>query len=366
MTSGTVPVVSVGPQVRYARVSLGWFALNVSALAETATEQYRRWGRSLAWRNNFAAVRDGDPVLLQDRRLTPPWADGSRGEAMWSHYAWGRGNRRTSVRSAWVNVFPVRMTPPPRLVGPGPWGGVIHDLVYPHGVGCLIDLSFRVATPVPFADFCDAVAALRAAEHVFAGQNVPVGSFDDVADSRLASTSQTAFGGPPALGTSGWAVCTIVGGVPQGTPPVTDLRRASSALIHGLTDWRTARPSGVTGPVPAVVTSKTAQVFSGSSGRWIHGPGLLAGGGGLADFHRAMMWMSQQVDALGMFARYLADEDGPALPPSAYGLRRPVGMAIRRLRGGAGPVPAATVVQQLADRQFTGDVDKILRAEQLD
>ena len=365
MTLPMLPGAIAGPQVSYARLSLGWFALNVTALAESAAEQNWRWGRSLAWRNAFAAIREGETQLLQDRRLTPPWEDGPSGQALWSQYAWGSRNRRTSVRSAWANLFPVRATPPARLVGGGPWGGVIHDLVYPHGVGCLVDLSFRSPAPVPLADFCDSTAGLRAATHLFTGQNVPSGTFDDIADSRLNRTADAAFGSAPEIGPPGWAVCTIIAGAAGGSPAVTDLRRASSALISGLRDWRTAVPDGVTGPVPVVVNSATAQMFSGNSGRWSHSPVLLAGGEGLADFHRAMMWMSLQVDALGIFARYLAADDTTDLPPSAYGLRRPVGMALGRLRGGAGPVPAATVTRQLEDRQFAADLAAIRRAEQL-
>lgn len=365
MTSGTIQAGHLGPQVRYARLSLGWFALNAAALADSAVQQQWRWGRSLAWRNNFGAARDGESAPLQDREVSPPW-DEAAGEALWSRYAWGGRNRRTSVRSAWGNVFPVRLTPPARLVAGGSWDGVIHELVYPHGVGCLVDLAFRSPAPLPFADFCDAAAAFRQVDHVFAGQDVPVAGFDDIADNRLDRLSVAAFGSAPEVGRSGWTVCTIVDGVPQGDPPVADLRRASSALIYGVQDWRTAPPEKVTGPVSAIVGSHTARVFSGESGRWIHSPSLLVGGRGLADFHRAMMWMSLQVDALGTFAGYLAADDRGQLPPSAYGLRRPVGMALGRLRGGVGPVPAATVVRQLDDRGFSKNVTAIRRAEQLE
>ena len=366
MTPETVHAAPLGPQVRYARLSLSWFALNVSALADTATEPQWRWGRSLSWRNNFACIRDGDAKPLGDRRVSPPWAGGRTGEALWSQYAWGSSNHRTSVRSAWVNVFPIRLTPPARLLDGGPWSGVIHELVYPHGVGCVADLTFRSATPLPFDDFCDATATFRQADHVFAGADVPVGDLADIADRRLTGLSEAAFGGPPDGGAPGWSVCTIINGVRGADPPVTWLRRASSALVYGLRDWRTAPPEAVTGPVYPVVNATAAQMFSGSAGRWTYSPALLAGGKGLADFHRAMMWMSQQVDALGVFAQYLAADDKGELPPSAYGLRRPVGMALGRLRGGAGPVPAATVIRQLDDRGFSRHLAAIRRAEQLD
>ena len=114
------------------------------------------------------------------------------------------------------------------------------------------------------------------------------------------------------------------------------------------------------------MSSRPAQVSLGDSGRWIHSPSLLAGGRGLADFHRAMMWMSPPGRRAGFPGAVPCGRRQGQLPPSAYGLRRPVGMALGRLRGGAGPVPAATVTRQLDDRGFSKYLAAIRRAEQLE
>ncbi len=364
-------------QVTRARVSLSWFALNTRALIAPATgETHWAVGRSLAWRALFDQVRGNQAAPLDGRTLQPPWPlyqNGARERAMWNHYATNDPTTRVSTRTAWNNLLPIRLGPSTRLRA-DPWRAVLHECVYPHGVGCVMDLEFaRPAPPTDLANFCnEAVSFVTTPQH-WSG-SAPPATINDVATRTVRRLARTVFGGPADHPLDPYSVTTIVQGATDQPSVDAALKQAGLALAGWRADWASADVTS-SPDVTAFGVGNYGAFAAGTPGGWfVWAPSAFpvaaqpnaVSRSTLADLHRAMMWMGLQVDALGTFAVWLARDDIGDLPPTAQSLRRPVALALGRLAGGAGPVPGPLVTRQIANRGYAAAVTTLRKAEQLD
>jgi hypothetical protein len=365
MTSSTM----VSGTVTSVRMSMSWF---VPVSAALTSRMPTRLTRSLSWRELFDHARLGEDCHLPnlpDRRIEPPWPLGegkdarARGMARWSRYA-TLSDDEINPRRAWLNLLPLRLGKA-AAVSSGLWKGQLHELVYPHGIACVLDLG-RKQPGEPLERLCDEVPKARSG--TFTASGYPPGSPRTVADTACRSLAQAIFGSSADPLPAPLTVVTILQGSDLRNDPGKSQRaRFAASLAGGIRTWSTVSLDIRPERQPARVADHIGSLWAIGLGRWLDVPTLAeTDDAELGPAHRDLMWMSLQADALGAFATALVETSPRAVSPTATMLRRTVSLALNRLRSGAAGVPGESIVHQLRTRGYSAAVAALASAEGTD
>lgn len=360
--------------VTRARLAAIWFAPYGRLLSDDPPSKGApELGRSVSWRAAYLAAG-----AERARPYERPWPVGPSSGSdlllrrLWNEYATGDSQKSLSSRAAWRHLVPLRLAERKWRLPAAPWRASVHECVYPHGVACVVDAELEAPAGSALNEFCaDALELRWRPQRWLDDGNVRELTLDEVAYRSLRRLLRRLSGNRHPTVTPvrdvPFTIVTVIDGTgvqPAAQPP----RREGYAMTHWQAGWGSVPPAAwATDTVLPLTHGRAAGAMVCTPGaRFVWMPELFGAGTSdhtLGHFHRRMMWMSLQTDALGALARNMVADDTVDLSPTLYSLRKSVAGLFGRLQSGAGTVRLASIPQQITDSGYA-QVAQLLRTQE--
>lgn len=361
--------------VEIGRVSFSWFRRTASRLDEPLWDAEWDWaGRSVPWRQHFqqATERAGPDGLDVPWPPGPNAEDRGEGHRFWSSYVRGRVGADIPPRSAWEHFVPFRVELPFSIPDVEGTRIDVEGRVFPYGVGVIVNAEIQ--GPLTLDAFRKRALALRRDEvHVRLTRMATGGEdqrLDTLATRALQGLASRLVGnhdesthrqtGPE----NPFSVVTVVKAT--GAPP-----KAPDRTLQTLSAWHEGLPllGAATTDLPLVDRPLGDRIRTSPQGRVVWYPSAFLPTSRerhLGDLHRAITWLGLQIDGLGFFLRFFADEDDERrrLSPVHIATRRHAALLAGRLVGQSGVTPnsaAQSAARQIIDN-YKGAAD-VVRAQ---
>jgi len=361
--------------VESGRVSFSWFRRTASRLDEPPWGAEWDWaGRSVPWRQRFQQATEG----ARPGGLDVPWPpapnakDRSEGHRFWASYARGGVGADIPPRSAWEHFVPFRVELPFSLSQADGTRIDVEGRVFPYGVGVIVNAE--VDGPLALDAFRRRALALRREEVHVRLTGMATGGAAQRVDAWAAQALQGLASrlvgdhaeptDPPTGPDSPFSVVTVVRAA--GAAP-----RAPDRTLQTLCTWHEGLPllDAATTELPLGDRPSGDRLRTSRRGRVVWYPSAFEPTSRerhLGDLHRALTWLGLQVDGLGSFLLFFADEDDERrrLSPVHIATRRHAALLAGRLVGQSGVTPASA--SQSAARQIIDnykDAADVVRAQ---